>query len=62
MIDGQGLREDIARDICRFLGVDDQPMHSKLVKVNPERLQDMVTNYDEFASVIAKSEFASLLD
>jgi hypothetical protein len=30
--------------------------------MNPERLQDMVTNYDELASAIAQTEFASMLD
>jgi hypothetical protein len=62
MIDGQGLAPGVARDICRFLGVSDLPMRSSLVKMNPERLQDMVTNYDELASAIAQTEFASMLD
>lgn len=62
MIDGQSLRADVARDVCRFLGIADHPMQSSLVKVNPERLQDMVTNYDELANDIRKSEFAEMLD
>jgi hypothetical protein len=62
MIDGPGLRADVARDVCRFLGISEQPMQSKLVKMNPERLQDMVANYDELASAIAKTEFAAMLD
>ena len=62
MIDGQTLRADVARDVCRFLGVADHAMQSKLVKINPERLQDMVANYDEFADAIRKSEFAEMLD
>jgi len=62
MIDGPGLRADVARDVCRFLGISEQPMQSKLVKMNPERLQDMVSNYDELASAIAKTEFAAMLD
>ena len=62
MIDGAGLRADVAREVCRFLGVAEYPMQSNLVKVNPERLQDMVTNYDELASAIATSEFATMLD
>ena len=37
-------------------------MQSKLVKMNPERLQDMVANYDELASAIGKTEFAAMLD
>lgn len=61
MIDGQALRADVARDVCRFLGIADHPMQSNLIKVNPERLQDMVANYDEFANDIRKSEFAEML-
>ena len=62
MIDGVGLEAGVARDVCRFLGVAEHPMQSKLVKMNPERLQDMVTNYDELASAVAQSEFAAMLD
>jgi LPS sulfotransferase NodH len=62
MIEGPGLSPAVARDICAFLDVSDHPMQSKLVKMNPERLQDMVTNYDELASAVAKTEFAAMLD
>ena len=37
-------------------------MQSSFVKLNPESLEAMVTNYDELASVIAKTEFAELLN
>ena len=30
--------------------------------MNPESLKAMVTNYDELADMISRSEFASLLD
>jgi LPS sulfotransferase NodH len=62
MIDGQSLRADVAREVCAFLGIADQPMRSRLVKMNPERLREMVTNYDELAAAINKTEFADLLD
>jgi hypothetical protein len=62
MIEGPGLAPQVARDICRFLGVPEHPMQSKLVKVNPERLQDFVENYDELARAVANSEFAAMLD
>ncbi|MGH8131536.1 MAG: sulfotransferase [Steroidobacteraceae bacterium] len=62
MIDGQGLRADVAREICLFLGVREYPMRSDLVKVNPERLEQMVDNYDEFAAAIRGTEFAAMLD
>ena len=62
LIDGQNLQAESARAICSFLCVRDSPMRSSILKLNPESLQDMVTNYDELASVIAKSEFAGMLD
>jgi hypothetical protein len=62
MTDGQALRADVARDVCRFLGIGDHPMQSNLVKINPERLQDVVANYDQFANAIRKTEFAEMLD
>ena len=37
-------------------------MQSSLIKLNPESLRDMVTNYDELAGVVSKTEFAELLD
>ena len=62
LIENQRLRPSEGRRICDFLGVGDQPMHSKFIKLNPESLEAMVTNYDELASVIAKTEFADLLN
>ncbi len=62
MIDGAGIEAGVAREICRFLGVAERPMQSKLVKMNPERLDEMVQNYDELASAVAKTEFAAMLD
>jgi hypothetical protein len=62
LIDGQRLRADQGRRICDFFGIPDRPMQSSLVKMNPESLQAMVTNYDEMADAIARTEFAELLD
>ena len=45
-----------------FLGIAQQPMHSKLVKMNPELLREMITNYDEVSRRIRQTEFADLLD
>ncbi|MGH8222660.1 MAG: sulfotransferase [Woeseiaceae bacterium] len=61
LIDGACLQEDTARRICDFLDVAQPPMKSRLVKVNPESLRDMVTNYDEIAAAISRTEFADLL-
>jgi len=62
LIDGQGLQEEAGRRICEFLGVDQMPMTSKIVKINPESLRDMVTNYDELADAVTRTEFAAMLD
>jgi LPS sulfotransferase NodH len=62
MIEGNSLAAGVARDICGFLGIAEQPMHSKLVKMNPERLHQMITNYEEVARTIGRTEFADLLD
>jgi len=62
MIDGNALAAGVARDICDFLGIAQRPMHSRLVKMNPERLDEMIANYDEVARAIGKTEFADLLD
>jgi LPS sulfotransferase NodH len=62
MIDGQFLQKDVARAVCAFLGIAEHPMRSKLVKMNPVRLQEMVRNYDELAAAIRGTEFADLVD
>ena len=62
MIGGDHLAEGVAREVCDFLGIVQRPMRSKLVKMNPANLRDMITNYDEFARDISRTEFADLLD
>lgn len=62
LIEGQRLAPAEGRRICDFLGVADRPMGSSLIKMNPESLRVMVTNYDELAAELAPTEFASLLD
>lgn len=61
LFDGQFLQADSSRAICAFLGVPYSPMQSKLMKLNPESLRDMVTNYDELSAAISKTEFADML-
>jgi hypothetical protein len=62
LFDGAFLQEETGRRICDFLGVAYHRMQSKLTKLNPESLRDMVTNYDELAGAIARTEFAGMLD
>ena len=62
LIEGQRVRPSEGRRICDFFGIPDRPMHASLIKMNPESLKAMVSNYDELASALSGSEFASLLD
>ena len=61
LIEDQQLRRAEGRRICDFLGVKDHAMQSSFIKLNPESLAAMVSNYDELASVIGKTEFAEML-
>jgi hypothetical protein len=61
LFDGKYLHADPCRRICDFLGVAQHRMESRIVKLNPESLRDMVTNYDELAAEVSKTEFADLL-
>ena len=62
LFDGQELQPETGRRICEFLGVEPRPMRSTLVKVNPESLRDIVTNYDELFAALAKTEFAATVE
>jgi hypothetical protein len=37
-------------------------MKSTLVKIDPESLRESVTNYDELASAVSRTEFADMLN
>jgi hypothetical protein len=62
LFDGSHLDTMTGRRICDFFGVPYHPMQSKLTKLNPESLRDMVTNYDELAGALSRTEFADMLD
>jgi hypothetical protein len=62
LIEEDHLQPDTAQRICDFLEVAPYPMKSRITKLNPESLRDMVTNYDELASAISRTEFADMLD
>jgi LPS sulfotransferase NodH len=62
LIDGNQLQAGTAARVCDFLGIEQHAMSSRLVKLNPESLREMVTNYDELADAVRRSEFADLLE
>lgn len=61
LFDGAFLQGETSKRICEFLEIPQHPMKSQLVKLNPETLREMVTNYDELADVISRTEFAFML-
>ncbi len=61
LIEGSRLQADTGRRICDFLGVSREPMRSRIVKLNPRSLRDMVENYYELAEAVARTEFAGML-
>ncbi|HET8690582.1 MAG TPA: sulfotransferase [Steroidobacteraceae bacterium] len=62
LIGPDGITEDARNRICEFLGIAQLPMTSPLVKLNPDSLRDMVTNYDELERAMRATEFAWMLD
>lgn len=62
LFEGQMLNTVAGAEICRFLEIPQHPMQTRLTKLNPQSLRDMVTNYDELAAVVSQSEFAEFLD
>lgn len=50
------------KKILDFIGVDrDQPLHSPLKKLNPDRLEDIVANYEEVRERLIGGPFAYCL-
>ena len=62
LFDGKYLQAGTASRVCDFLGVSQHPMQSRIVKLNPESLRDMVSNYDELAEAVSRTEFADMLE
>lgn len=49
------------RSILSFLGVREVALSSDLKKVNPDRLQDIVENYEEVVEAVTNSRYAGCL-
>jgi hypothetical protein len=62
MIHGNSLSEEAAQAVCELVDVPQAPMSSNLVKMNPTRLSDIVSNYDELARALVGTEFEAYLD
>ncbi len=62
LISQQTIDPKVSDAICDFLGIERVELTSKLVKLNPDPLSKIVTNYDELADAITVTEFGNLLD
>ncbi len=61
LVDGRQLQATAGRRICDFFGLEYHPMQSRFIKLNPESLEAMVTNYVELAEAISETEFSGML-
>lgn len=62
MVDGAGLSAGAARAVTQLLEVEPAPMASRTVKVNPDRLEAIIENYDELSRALRGTEFERFLD
>ncbi|NET04037.1 MAG: sulfotransferase [Symploca sp. SIO2B6] len=62
MISGQSLSPDASKSVNDLLELESISMNSDLVKVNPEKLELMVNNYEELVTKLKGTEFECFLD
>ena len=61
LFENGGLRPSSGKSLCEFLGVEATPMASNLKKMNRQRLEECVSNYDDLSSTLHETEFSELL-
>lgn len=61
MFENGKLGEKVTAELCAFLGVPVVPMTSRLIKINPDDLDRMITNYGEVRRAILDSEFSAMV-
>lgn len=61
MIEGQSLSETAAAAVCNLLKIDPAPMAGPFVKMNPDKLELIVENYNELVDALTGSEFEVFL-
>lgn len=54
--------DDSLKKVTDLLGLDYVPLKSNLKKQNPERLRDLVTNYDDLKSAFAGTEWQEFFE
>jgi len=63
IMDGELVSESLIARLCEFFAVDDAfPRQPKTVKLGPDRLREMIRNYDLVAEALRGSEFEGMLE
>jgi hypothetical protein len=62
MIEAGGLSDAASKAVFELLDVPPEPLGADLVKVNPDSLRDIVTNYDDLARALTGTEFEKYLE
>jgi hypothetical protein len=62
MINGGCLSNQAASSLCKLLNIENRPMCCDYVKVNPDKLELMIDNYDELVAALRGTEFERHLD
>lgn len=51
-------KNETIKDICKFLGVPHYKSSSKLKKQNPEKIEDLIINYNEIKEKLENTQFS----
>ena len=60
--DAGGIPEQATARICDFLEVERRPLTCSLKRTNPERLEDLVVNWNEIRAALLKTEHARWIE
>jgi hypothetical protein len=62
LIEANRLSDGASTLISELLDLEPEPLGADLVKVNPDTLRDIVTNYDELVQALTGTEFEVFLE
>ena len=62
LIEANRLSDRASTLICELLDLEPEPLGADLVKVNPDSLGEIVTNYDELVQALTGTEFEEFLE
>lgn len=61
-VEARSIPKPEAARLCEFLGVERRTLACSLRRINPERPEDLVTNWAELEAVLRESEYGECLD